>query len=183
MRQIKFRAYDKVEKKWLFDYEKLGGFSLIGEVTLMGQLNTVPIDQWKYIEIMQFTGLKDKNGVEIYEDDVIRVIGSMEDGKYKFDCQYRVNKMDYEGIKLSFIKLTNELPDSLENSFPISQSPSFYYGSLTTDYQNGNHNNLAFKDTFGENTLSQDQWKEHDYTNDIEVIGSIHTPIDNHLKR
>ena len=32
MRQFKFRAYDKVNKKWLLGYEypNLGGFSLVG---------------------------------------------------------------------------------------------------------------------------------------------------------
>lgn len=67
----KFRAYDKVEKKWLFDYEKMGGFSLIGEITLMGQLNTIPIEKWKDIVIMQSIGIKDIHDKEIYEDDII----------------------------------------------------------------------------------------------------------------
>jgi len=54
-REIKFRAWDK-RKKEMFDLE-------LGMV--------LPVDFKKDFKILQFTGLKDKNGKEIYEGDII----------------------------------------------------------------------------------------------------------------
>ena len=75
MRPIKFRAWDKVEKKWLFGYEypNLGGFSLLGETVLMGELGSLPLQKLlEDVEIMQFTGFGDRAGKEIYEYDIVR---------------------------------------------------------------------------------------------------------------
>lgn len=77
-------------------------------------------------------------------------------------------------MSLSFVRLFTQEPDSLENSYPISQSPSFKYGSLARDYVNQKYDQIAIPNTHGENAMSRTYWKEHHYTNDIEIIGNIY---------
>jgi uncharacterized phage protein (TIGR01671 family) len=65
MREIKFRAWNEVSKKW--DLSTQNFIRLVDGVYYFGNANMEGFP----LKIMQYTGLKDKNGKEIYEGDVI----------------------------------------------------------------------------------------------------------------
>ena len=106
MRPIKFRAWDKENEVMV--YPK--GILFDGRVV---NFSCGILEPFEGCELMQYTGLKDKNGTEIYEGDIVDVVNGITVVTYDDGC-FRA-KLNGSNYRLSGWKSVEVIGNIYEN--------------------------------------------------------------------
>lgn len=115
MRKLKFRAWEKVEKKMLFDADPFA-------LHVSGSNEPLLAETHRNEDCIfeQYTGLKDKNGKEIYDGDIIDFFGEKYPVIYRaggFWAEYSKTQKDHlflYAIDSEVIGNIHENPELLE---------------------------------------------------------------------
>ena len=110
MREIKFRAWDKLNKEMfnveIMDFQERKVYR-----------DTVSYCKFENIELMQYTGLKDRNNKEIYEGDIIFLHGSKYKVIFKTEgARFVLRNNEFE-LEITFINNNNERMEIIGNIY------------------------------------------------------------------
>lgn len=117
MRELKFRVWDKLEQRFITCDEGYQGHYVL---SLKGEFHNLQNGSGgKECVVQQYTGLKDRNGKEIYEGDIFK------GGNYKWDAvefrngQFQVNLIGARGFTLDELCCDSDLqrPEVIGNIF------------------------------------------------------------------
>ncbi len=127
-REIKFRAWDK-SFEMMYEVDAIRFFDELIEVDNEEDHQTDNINKY---EVMQYTGLKDKNGTDIYEGDILStdldrpyLIVEFRNGAFMFQCHD--NGKDYydfmatTGENSNFTKYHEVIGNIYEHSYLLEQ--------------------------------------------------------------
>ena len=127
MRDIKFRAWNKEEKRMIENASNLLLFQ-----DWFCEASPEYLEARKVYELMQYTGLKDKNGKEVYEGDIVET--NIQDGIYEvsygeeiFDGAYRYTGIILKGCS-EFCTGQKEFSEFVEVIGNIYENPELLEG-------------------------------------------------------
>jgi uncharacterized phage protein (TIGR01671 family) len=104
MRDIKFRVWDKQRQRF-------------SKNNMMGMDGAICCSHPEHYVIMQYTGLLDKNGVEVYEEDILKVASN---GYSNYISAYGHNcRVEYHEDRCGYIATTGNGYDT-RNAFNLN---------------------------------------------------------------
>lgn len=140
----RFRAWDKLDKE-IYEVEDISWFN--GEFDFIGDGITFKRDA-DDVELMQSTGLKDKNGKEIFEGDILKFNDEWPDYCYEGYVDGSIDGINYVEIKKEKTYFTfgktkipeSSLTDLVENEhYPFEElltTASYEFEIIGNVYEN-----------------------------------------------
>lgn len=114
MQEVKYRVWNGNYKK----LKEVFGLDLYGKRIFLNE----ELSAWwifEHCKLMQYTGLKDKNGKEIYEGDIVRYPdASIGSSSYDYDCYENVGVVEYDAESLSYYFTERETVEMSEIDIP-----------------------------------------------------------------